>query len=105
MESHISYETEQAARELAKRFIRPYVTRGDSFESLKASHMGMGCTGESVCIGGRMNEKCYTTDFIIVSHVGGKTANVAFKLRDVFREILGEVKSAEAVDDFHLEPG
>ena len=105
MDSHISYEIEQAARELAKRFIRPYVTRGDSFESLKASHMGMGCTGESVCIGGWMNGKSYTTDFMLVSHVGGKTANVAFKLRDIFREILGEIKSAEAVDDFHLEPG
>ena len=105
MDSHEQYEIEQTARALAKRFIRPYVTRGDSFESLKASHMGMGCTGESVCIGGRMNEKCYTTDFIIVSHVGGKTANVAFKLRDICREVLGEIKSAEAVEDFHLEPG
>ncbi len=105
MDSQITYEIEQAARELAKRFIRSYVKRGDSFESLKASHMGMGCTGESVRIGGRMNEKCYTTDFIIVSCVGGKTANVAFKLRDIFREVEGEIKSAEAVEDFHLEPG
>ena len=105
MESHISYELEQAARELAKRFIRPYVTRGDSFESLKASHMGMICTEESVCIGGWMNGKSYTTDFMLVSHVGGQTANVALKLRDIFREVLGEVKSAEAVEEFHLEPG
>ena len=105
MDSREQYELEQAARELAKRFIRPYVARGDSFESLKASHMGMMCSEESVCIGGRMEEKCYTTDFIIVSHVGGKTANVAFKLRDICREVLGEIKSAEAVEDFHLEPG
>jgi len=105
MEPSITYETEQAARELAKRFIRPYVTRGDSLENLKASHMGMGCTGESVCIGGWMNGKSYTTDFMLVSHVGGKTANVAFKLRDIFNEIIGEIKSAEAVEDFKLEPG
>jgi len=105
MEPHISYETEQAARELAKRFIRPYVMRGDSFESLKASHMGMICSEESVCIGGWMNGKSYTTDFILVSRVGGKTANVTYKLRDIFNEILGEIKSAEAVEDFHLEPG
>jgi hypothetical protein len=105
MEPPITYETEQAARELAKRFIRPYVSRGDSLESLKASHMGMGCTGESVCIGGRINEKCYTTDFIIVSHVGGKTANIAFRLRDIFREVQGEILSAHDVDDFRLEPG
>ncbi|HPI78140.1 MAG TPA: hypothetical protein PLK80_15535 [bacterium] len=105
MDSHLSYETELAARELAKRFIRSYVARGDSIESLKASHMGMGCTGESVCIGGWMNGKSYTTDFILVSRVGGKTANVAYKLRDIFNEILGEIKSAEAVDDFKLEPG
>jgi len=105
MDSHLSYETELAARELAKRFIRSYVARGDSIESLKASHMGMGCTGESVCIGGWMNGKSYTTDFILVSRVGGKTANVAFKLRDIFNEIIGEIKSAEAVEDFKLEPG
>jgi len=105
MDSHLSYETELAARELAKRFIRSYVARGDSIESLKASHMGMGCTGESVCIGGWMNGKSYTTDFILVSRVGGKTANVAYKLRDIFNEIIGEIKSAEAVDDFKLEPG
>ncbi len=105
MDSHLSYETEQAARVLAKRFIRSYVARGDSIESLKASHMGMGCTGESVCIGGWMNGKSYTTDFILVSCVGGQTANVAFKLRDIFNEIIGEIKSAEAVEDFKLEPG
>ena len=105
MDSHEQYELEQAARELAKRFIRPYVTRGDSFESLKASHMGMMCSVESVCIGGRMDEKCYTTDFIIVSRVGGQTANFVFKLRNIYREVEGEIQSAEAVDDFHLEPG
>jgi hypothetical protein len=105
MDSHITYEIEQAARELAKRLLRTYVKRGDSLESLKASHMGMGCTGESVSIGGWMNGKSYTTDFIIVSCVGGQTANLAFKLRDIFNEIIGEIKSAEAVEDFHLEPG
>ncbi|OQA83984.1 MAG: hypothetical protein BWY28_03067 [bacterium ADurb.Bin236] len=105
MESHISYETEQAAHELAKRFIRPYVARGDSFENLKASHMGMLCSEESVCIGGWMDGKSYNTDFILVSKVIGKPANVSFKLRDIFREVEGEIKSAEAVDDFHLEPG
>ena len=105
MDSREQYEIEQAARALAKRFIYRYVERGDSFESLKASHMGMGCTGESVCIGGWMNGKSYTTDFILVSCVGGKTANVTYKLRDIFNEILGEIKSAEAVEDFKLEPG
>ena len=105
MESQITYELELAARELAKRFIRPYVTRGDSFESLKASHMGMICTEESVCIGGWMNGKSYTPDFMLVSKVNGQPANIAFKLHNIFREVLGEVKSAEAVEDFHLEPG
>jgi len=105
MEPHISYETEQAARELAKRFIRPYVMRGDSFESLKASHMGMICSEESVCIGGWMNGKSYTTDFILVSKVAGREANVAFRLRDIFREVQGEILSARDVGDFRLEPG
>ncbi|MFA6566672.1 MAG: hypothetical protein WCS96_00525 [Victivallales bacterium] len=105
MDSREQYELEQAARELAKRFIRPYVKRGDSFESLKASHMGLMRTEESVCIGGWMDGKSYTTDFIIVSRVGGQTTKIAFKIRDIFREVLGEIKSAEAIEDFHLEPG
>ncbi len=99
------YEIEQAARALAKRFLFPYIERGDSFESLKASHMGMGCTGESVCIGGWMNGKSYSTDFILVAVVGGKEANVSFKLRDIFREVQDEIQSARDVDDFKLEPG
>jgi hypothetical protein len=102
---NISFETEAAARELAKRFIYRYVERGDSLESLKKSHMGMGCSSERVRIGGLMNGKSYTADFILVSKVDGREANVAFKLRDIFREIEGEIKSAAALDDFKLEPG
>jgi len=105
MNSSERYEIEQAARKLAKRFIRPYVARGDSFESLKASHMGMMSSIESVCIGGWMNEKSYTPDFILVSRIGGKTANIAFRLRDIYREVEGEIRSAAALDDFRLEPG
>ena len=105
MDSREQYELEQAARELAKRFIRPYVARGDSFENLKASHMGMMCSGESVCIGGWMDGKCYNSDFMLVSKVNGQPANIAFKLRNIYREVEGEVKSAAAVEDFRLEPG
>lgn len=105
MNSHEQYEIEQASRALAKRFLFAYVERGDSFESLKASHMGMGCTGESVCIGGWMNGKSYTTDFVLVAVVGGKEANVSFKLRDIIKEIQGDILSARDIDDFKLEPG
>jgi len=99
------YELEQAARALAKRFLYSYIERGDSFESLKKSHMGMGCRKESVCIGGWMNGKSYSTDFVLVAKVGGKEANVTFKLRDIFREVQGEIMSARSIDDFRLEPG
>lgn len=102
---NISFETESAARELAKRFIHRYVERGDALESLKKSHMGMGCSQESVRIGGWMNGKSYSTDFILVSKVNGREVNVAFKLRDVLREIECETMSAAAHDDFKLEPG
>ena len=105
MDSREQYEIEQASRALAKRFIYRYVERGDSFESLKKSHMGMGCTRESVCIGGWMNGKSYSTDFILVSKVDGRGANVAFRLRDIFREVRGEILSARDADDFRLEPG
>lgn len=105
MNSQEQYELEQAARALAKRFLFAYVERGDSIESLKASHMGMGCTGESVCIGGWMNGKSYSTDFILVSKVGGHEANLVFRLRDIYREISGEIMTARDLDDFKLEPG
>ena len=105
MDSREQYEIEQASRALAKRFIYRYVERGDSFESLKKSHMGMGCTRESVCIGGWMNGKSYSTDFILVSKVDGRAANVTFRLRDIYREVEGEILSARDVDDFRLEPG
>ena len=105
MDSREQYEIEQASRALAKRFIHQYVERGDSFESLKKSHMGMGCLKERVQIGGWMNGKSYSTDFILVSKVDGREANVTFRLRDIFREVRGEILSARNVDDFRLEPG
>ena len=101
----VSYELAAAARKLAKRFIYRYVERGDSLESLKKSHMGMGCARERVQIGGWMNGKSYSTDYILVSKVNGREANMAFKLRDIFREVEGDIKSAAALDDFKLEPG
>jgi len=104
-EKNISYELAKAACDLAKRFIYRYVERGDSMSDLKASHMGMSCLKECVFIGGWMDGKSYTTDFMIVHRVNGQTVNVVFKLRDIFREIEGEIKSAEAVDNFKLEPG
>jgi hypothetical protein len=103
--SNISCDPTAAARELAKRFIYHYVERGDSLESLKKSHMGMGCLKERLQIGGWMNGKSYSTDYILVSKVNGREANVAFRLRTIFREIEGEIKSAAALDDFKLEPG
>lgn len=105
MNSHEQYELEQAGRALAKRFLYPYIERGDSFESLKKSHMGMGCTKESVCISGWMNGKSYSTDFILIARVDGKEANVAFRLSDIFREVQGEIMSARDLEDFRLEPG
>ena len=105
MDSREQYEIEQTSRALAKRFIHRYVERGDSFESLKKSHMGMGCLKERVQIGGWMSGKSYSTDFILVSKVDGLEANVAFRLRDIYREVEGEILSARDVDNFRLEPG
>lgn len=102
---NISYELAVAARDLAKRFLYRYVERGDSLKSLKASHMGMGCMKESVCIGGWMDGKSWTTDYILVSKVNGYTVNIHFKLRDIYREIEGEIMTVEALEDFKLEPG
>ena len=102
---NISYELAVAARDLAKRFLYRYVERGDSFESLKASHMGMGCMNEAVCIGGWMDGKAWTTDYILVSKVDGHTVNLRFRLRGIYREIEGEIKTAAALEDFNLEPG
>lgn len=99
-------EQERAARQLAKRLIYLYVERGDSFFDLKASHMGMaGPPGYSAQIGGWMDGKAWTTDFIIVSKVDGYEVNRVFRLRDIYREVEGEIMSATALEDFRLEPG
>jgi len=100
-----SYELERAARQFAKQLIRPYVARGDSFKSLKASHLGVSCMGARASIGGLMNGKSWSTDFIIVPMSDGQETNAAFKLRDIFGEVEGEIKSAAALEDFRLEPG
>jgi len=99
-------ELARAARRLAKRLIYRYVERGDSISTLKKSHMGMaGPPGYSVMIGGWMAGKVWSTDFIIVSKVDGHEVNLAFKLREIYREVKGEILTARDLEDFRLEPG
>lgn len=105
MNSQEQFELERAALALAKTFLLPCVERGDSIESLKASHAGMGCKGNSVSIGGWMDGKSYNTDYVIVRRVDGRDANIAFRLRDIYRDLQRDLKSMEPVEDFKLEPG
>ena len=103
MNAKDQYELEQAARELARNFIRAYVTRGDTYGQLRASHMGVSSRDYTISIGGYMNEKFYSTEFMIVPKLNGITANIVFKLSDIYREVEGEIMSARALEDFHLE--
>jgi hypothetical protein len=78
------------AREAAKHLIQKYVERGDSVESLRASHMGASAPHSYyVSIGGYMpvGGKPWATDWILVYRdMNGKEVNIAFKLQEIYNE-------------------
>ncbi|MEW5945040.1 MAG: hypothetical protein AB1742_02460 [bacterium] len=108
-------EVVQAARALARRLIYRMVAGGAPISEIKKSHTGIGGPGYSVQVGGWMDGKSYATDYIIVRAVEGREVNLAFKTRDIYRDIEAELKTAlsacghaqagAALEDFKLEPG
>ncbi len=94
-----------AARALARRLICRMVVGGATISDVKKSHTGMCGPGYSASVGGWMDGKSYSTDFIIVASVEGQEVNLVFKTRDIIRDIDAELKTASALDNFKLEPG
>lgn len=94
-----------AARALARRLIYRMVAGGAPISAVKKSHTGMGGPGYSVQVGGWMDGKSYSTDFVIVRSVEGQEVNLAFKTLHIYRDIEAELKTAAALEDFKLEPG
>lgn len=76
------------ARELAKRFIEPYVRRGSDLSFLR----DMGCTvqgtnGVWITIGGYACGKKYSNDFIVVSSFAEDKLYGVFKKTELYDEI------------------
>lgn len=74
-------DLEKTAREAAKKFIRGYVTRGDSVESLRQGQMGKH--------GGDMAARIIGNK-IHLTELNGKTVNFSFPLQSVYNEVKEE---------------
>lgn len=75
------------AQDLAIKLIKVYVERGDTIASLKAGYGGYGCTEFSASIGGYLNGKAVTNDYIIVSRINNEECAYTFKLEDIYNLI------------------
>lgn len=99
MEQLTLFSVDDSATEAAKNLIRHYVKRGDTVESLKASHLGH-CSpgGMAAQIGGWCDpfERCtknkmYSTEHIIVNRdMNGVEMCRIFKLREIYALIQSE---------------
>lgn len=82
------------AKNIAINFIKYYVLRGDSMESLMACSGGQFCSEYNVEIGGYIWDKAIKNliykgkrDEIIVSQIDGKDCLFIFKLKKLYDEI------------------
>lgn len=73
--------TEEQAREAAKSLIKPYVLRGDSYESIRSGQMGTYDYDYHASIRGNKIE---------VTAIKGKTTDWKFTLQSIFNAILEE---------------
>jgi hypothetical protein len=78
--------SENSAREAAKNFIRSYVTRGDSYESLKRGQMGARIDAYNARINGNKIE---------ITQVNGITSDWNFSLQSIFNEVAEESGKAK----------
>lgn len=81
------------ARDVATHLIRTYVERGDTYESIKNSHMGYS-SESAASIGGYVNGKSVKNDKIVVTRLNGVdlTKPEIFSLKELFNEIKNETK-------------
>lgn len=75
--------TESTARGYAKDFIRAYVNRGDSYDSLDKSHMGLANGDYHINI--RQHK-------IIIDEIKNQSTNFSFSLKSIYDELKNESK-------------
>lgn len=77
------------AKKEATNLIKSYVLRGDSYDSLKGSHLGSYSGGIAVHIGGYIDGKKIGNDKIIVTETirGGREVHNIFSLQQIYDEI------------------
>lgn len=92
------------AKTVAIDFIKPYVIRGDSLESLMSGQGGEYCKTYEVQIGGYIWNKAITKmvykakrDEVVVSELDGKECLYVFKIHKLYDEIRsGQVSLFQA---------
>lgn len=73
--------TEEVARQYAKSFIRPYVARGDDFESLASGQMGAS--------GGELSARIKSKK-IEIDEIKKQKVNFSFPLQKIYNEVKSE---------------
>jgi hypothetical protein len=73
-------------KQQAINLIKPYVERGDTYDELRKSFLGICANGLSCKITNHHNDKRLSKPIILVSQNGKEEI---FKLEDIFNEILG----------------
>lgn len=93
-------------REVAKNFIRPYVERGDSLESLLQGHLGHGGPDYHAQIGGVVmwngKQKTVGDDRIAITEVQGVAYFETYPLEKLFKEVQRELKQKNAPNQLSL---
>lgn len=76
-------------REYAINMVKPYIERGDSIEHMKSGQMGVYSDSQSCQIGGYVDNKHYSNDFVISKN--RRTGEIGvFKLKDLYEEVLSK---------------
>lgn len=73
---------------LAINMLKPYIERGETIQQTKAGQMGTFTTDGSAQVGGYVNGKKYSTDYVITVTKDNKIQS--FKLKDIFNEVLSD---------------
>lgn len=81
-----------SAKDAARDLIKSYVLRGDTIEDIKQGQTGALSPEYAAQVGGYAGGKKYSSDFIIVSRIGGEELDPpqVVKLKEVYDSILAE---------------
>jgi len=84
-------KTKEAARNLAKELLRPYVERGDSLNAITEGHMAWGWKGFraqiGACIWKHGKSRQYSRYDLVVSQFAGQDCLLVFSVTDLIADI------------------